>query len=190
MTACCCRLTQPAKRKTTNTNGAGSESMAQACPRGGPSARRAEIRDRRYPVGPSSRTQASCDSRNAPIVEQSGLGGVFAQHAGSRRRPATSGRRGRLVERTMVRLPAIQPDTGLGTARLRVGFRRTPLQSRMGAMTVMVPLELEELQLQVGGRPEEQPVQAFAPNRADQAFDEGMRERHVRQRRDLVHVED
>ena len=79
MTACCCRLTQPAKRKTTNTNGAGSESMAQACPRGGPSARRAEIRDRRYPVGPSSRTQASCDSRNAPIVEQSGLGGVFAQ---------------------------------------------------------------------------------------------------------------
>jgi hypothetical protein len=66
----------------------------------------------------------------------------------------------------------------------------TPLQSRMGAMTVMVPLELEELQLQVGGRLEEQPVQAFPPNRADQEFDKGMRERHARHRLDLVHVED
>ena len=61
---------------------------------------------------------------------------------GSRRRPDTSGRHGRLIEPTTVRLPAIRPDTGLGTARLRAGFRRTPLQSRMGGMTVMVPLEL------------------------------------------------
>jgi hypothetical protein len=103
---------------------------------------------------------------------------------GSRRRPDASGRHGRLVEPRTVRLPAIRPDIGPGTARLRAGFRRTPFQARMGAMTVMVPLELVELQLQVGGRPEEQPVQAFAPNRADQAFDEGMRERHVRHRLD------
>jgi hypothetical protein len=88
-----------------------------------------------------------------------------------------------------VRLLAIRPDTGPGTARLRAGFRRTP-SSPACAMTVMVPLELEEPQLQVGGRPEEQPVQAFAPNGADQAFDEGMRERHVRHRLDLVDVED
>src|ERR1700686_3798504 len=78
--------------------------------------------------------------------------------------PGTSGRPGRLGEPTTVRLPAIRPTTGPGPGRLRVGFRRTPLQSRMGAMTVMVPLELEKLQLQVGGRPEEHPVQAFAPN--------------------------
>jgi hypothetical protein len=78
-----------------------------------------------------------------------------------------------LVEPTTVRLPAIRPDTGPGTAHLCAGFRRTPLQSCMGAMTVMVPLKLEEFQLQVGDRPEEQPVQAFPPNRADQAYDEG-----------------
>jgi hypothetical protein len=54
------------------------------------------------------------------------------------------------------------------------------LQARLGAMTIVITLELQKLQLQIGGRPEECPVQAFAPNRADQAFDEGMRTRRVR----------
>ncbi len=56
-------------------------------------------------------------------------------------------------------------------------------------MTVKVSLELEELQLQVSGRPEQRPVETFAADRADQAFDEGMRQRHVRHRLDGFHVE-
>jgi hypothetical protein len=50
----------------------------------------------------------------------------------------------------------------------------------MRAMTVKVPLEIEELHLQISGRPEEAAVQTFAANGANQPFNEGMRERHVR----------
>jgi hypothetical protein len=49
----------------------------------------------------------------------------------------------------------------------------------MGAMTVVVTLELEELHLQIGGRPKEGAVQAFPSNRTDESFDEWMRERRV-----------
>ena len=57
-------------------------------------------------------------------------------------------------------------------------------------MAVKVALELTELQLQISGRPEQRAVETFAPYRADQAFDEGMRERHVRHRLDGCYVED
>lgn len=40
-------------------------------------------------------------------------------------------------------------------------------------------LELEELHLQIGGRPEERAVQAFPSNRTDESLDEWMRERRV-----------
>jgi hypothetical protein len=40
-------------------------------------------------------------------------------------------------------------------------------------------LELKTLHLQIGRRPDERPVQAFATNGADQALDERMRERRV-----------
>jgi len=49
----------------------------------------------------------------------------------------------------------------------------------MSAMTIIVMPELEELQLQIGGRPEEGAIQAFPSNRANEPFDEGMRERRV-----------
>ena len=57
-------------------------------------------------------------------------------------------------------------------------------------MTVIVPLEIKELHLQISGRPEQRPVETFAANRADQAFDEWMRQRRVRHRLDGFHVED
>jgi hypothetical protein len=57
-------------------------------------------------------------------------------------------------------------------------------------MTVKVALELTELQLQIRGRPEQRAVETFAADRADQAFDEWMRQRHVRHRLDGCHVED
>jgi hypothetical protein len=56
-------------------------------------------------------------------------------------------------------------------------------------MTVKVSLEREELQLQISGRPEQRPVETSAAYRADQAFDEGMRQRNVRHRLDGFHVE-
>jgi hypothetical protein len=56
-------------------------------------------------------------------------------------------------------------------------------------MTVKVSLEVEELQLQINGCPEQRPVETFAAYRADQAFDKGMRQRHVRHRLDGFHVE-
>src|SRR6476660_5396309 len=60
----------------------------------------------------------------------------------------------------------------------------------MNAVPVVVALELEELPLQVSGRPEERPVQALPPNRANEPFNKGMRERRVRHGLDFLHVED
>jgi hypothetical protein len=41
---------------------------------------------------------------------------------------------------------------------------------RVRAMTVIVPLEIEELPVQISGRPEEHAIETFAPNGANQAF--------------------
>ena len=60
----------------------------------------------------------------------------------------------------------------------------------MRSMAVIVTLEIEELHLQIRGRPEQGAVQTFAPNGADQPFNEGMGERHVRHRLDFPDVED
>jgi hypothetical protein len=57
-------------------------------------------------------------------------------------------------------------------------------------MTVKVPLEIKELVLQISGRPDQRAVETFAAYRADQAFDERVRERHVRHRLDGFHVKD
>ena len=43
-------------------------------------------------------------------------------------------------------------------------------------MTVKIALEIKELPLQIRGRPEQCPVETFAANRTDQAFDEWMRQ--------------
>ena len=60
----------------------------------------------------------------------------------------------------------------------------------MSAMTIVVTLELKELQLQIGGRPEERAIQAFPSNCANEPFNEGMREWCVRHRLDGFHVKD
>jgi hypothetical protein len=59
----------------------------------------------------------------------------------------------------------------------------------MRSMAVIVMLEIEELHLQIRGRPEQGTVQTFAPNGADQPFNEWVRERHVRDGLDFLHVE-
>src|SRR5713101_6447760 len=96
----------------------------------------------------------------------------------------------RLIQPTTVGPPAILTDTRPCAARVRARFRRGPSEPRVRAMTVIVPLEIKELHLEISGRPEEGAVETFAPNRSDQAFDEWMRERHVRHRLDRFHVED
>jgi len=50
----------------------------------------------------------------------------------------------------------------------------------MRSVTIIVMLEFEQLSLQVHSRPKQHPVQVLPPDRADQAFDERMRERHTR----------
>src|ERR1700704_6167881 len=84
-----------------------------------------------------------------------------------------SHRHRRLIEPSTVRLPAIRTDTRPCTARSRARVWRTPVQARMSAMTIVVTLELKELQLQIGGRPKECAIQAFPPNRPNEAFQEG-----------------
>jgi hypothetical protein len=49
-------------------------------------------------------------------------------------------------------------------------------------------LELEEFCLQVSAGPKQRPVQEFAANRADQALDERMGKRHIRNRLDFCHL--
>src|SRR5713226_8981372 len=87
-----------------------------------------------------------------------------------------SRRHRRLIQPATVWLPSIRTDTRAGTARVRARFRRAPVQPRMRSMAVIVTLEIEELHLQIRGRPEQGAVQTFAPNRANQPFNEGMGE--------------
>ena len=60
----------------------------------------------------------------------------------------------------------------------------------MRAMLVVVPLELDELPLEISRGPEHQAIQTFAPYGPDQPFDERVGTRHVRHRLDLPDVED
>src|SRR5260221_6895183 len=56
-----------------------------------------------------------------------------------------SRRHRRLIEPSTVRLPAIRTDTRPHNTRRRARVRRTPLQPRMSAMTIVVTLELKKL---------------------------------------------
>ena len=60
----------------------------------------------------------------------------------------------------------------------------------MGAMLVVVALEIQELHLQISACPEERAVQTFPSNRTNHAFDEGMGKRRVGHRLDFFDVED
>ena len=80
-------------------------------------------------------------------------------------------------------------DTRACAAGVSTRFRRAPVQPGMRSMPIVITLEVDELRLQIRGRPEERTVQTFPPNRSDQPFDEGMRERHVRHRLDFPQVE-
>jgi hypothetical protein len=59
----------------------------------------------------------------------------------------------------------------------------------MRAMLVGVLLELDELPLEISGRPEQHAIQTFAPYGPNQPFDDRMGARHVRHRLDFPDIE-
>ena len=76
---------------------------------------------------------------------------------------------------------------GWRTGALR---RRGAVERAVNAMCVVVVSEFIQLPGQVDHVPEEHAIEILAPNRADQPFDERMRDRSVRNRLDLLDLED
>src|SRR5262249_8811348 len=87
-------------------------------------------------------------------------------------------------------LLAIGTDIRMCVAGAGVRLWRASGQPGMRAVTVVVALEIKELHLQIGSRPEQRAVQAFAPDGANQPFNTWMREWRVRDGLDFRHVED
>jgi hypothetical protein len=87
-------------------------------------------------------------------------------------RVETSCRDWRVRQRATMRLPAVRVEARASTALLRRRCRRSPVQPRMRAIPVEVALELEELHLKVGGRPEQRAIHALASNGPNQTLDE------------------
>src|SRR5262249_38014007 len=88
MTACCCRLTQPANSRTRKASGGGSESIAQACPSDwfGASHARFEIVVR-CQLGRLVGRSPPAIASNPPNVERFSLGRVFARDGNIARTP-------------------------------------------------------------------------------------------------------
>ena len=63
------------------------------------------------------------------------------------------------------------------------------VERAMHAMRVVIVREFAQLPRQVHRVPEEHPIEVFTPNRADQPFDERMRNRSVRNRLDFLDLE-
>ena len=72
-----------------------------------------------------------------------------------------------------------------GALRWRGAGERT-----MNAMGIVIVSDLSQLSRQIHRIPEEHAIQILAPDRADQALNEGMRNRRVRNRLDLLDFED
>ena len=59
----------------------------------------------------------------------------------------------------------------------------------MSSLEIIEILKIEQLRLEIGLGPEQDPVEVLAPNRPDQSFYEGMRKRHVRNNLDFGYLE-
>ena len=77
------------------------------------------------------------------------------------RRADTSRRDRRVMQPATMRLLSVRTQARAGTTLVRRRCRRSPVQRRVGAISVVVALELEELHLQVGARPKERPIHAL-----------------------------
>ena len=89
----------------------------------------------------------------------------------------------------------LPPGVAIERSRSRAGCAGT-LRGRgageraMNAIGVVVVPELSQLPHQVDRVPEEHPVKVLTPDSSDEPFDERMRNRRVRNRLDLVDLED
>src|SRR5262249_158492 len=95
-----------------------------------------------------------------------------------------------LIQPATMPLPAIRADICANAVRGGARVWRASSKPGMRAVAVVVALEIEELPLQINGRPEQGAIQTFAPDGADQPFNKRMRERHIRDGLDCLHVED
>src|SRR4051812_13696419 len=77
-------------------------------------------------------------------------------------------------------LPPIRTDVRARAAQVGAWVWRASGQPGMRVVTVVGALEIEQLHLQIVAGPEQRAVEAFAPDGADQAFNDGMGERRVR----------
>src|SRR4026209_3001082 len=68
--------------------------------------------------------------------------------------------------------------------------RRCAIEGTVDSIRVVVVREFAEFSRQVCGVPEEYPIEVITPDRSDQPFDEGMRDRSVWERLDFLDVED
>jgi len=95
-----------------------------------------------------------------------------------------------VIQPATMLLPSVRADTRAAAARISTRFRRAPIQSCVRSMTVVVPLEIDQLSPQISSRPKERSVQTFAPKGANHPFHEWVRERHVRHGLDGRNIED
>src|SRR6202022_3951405 len=68
--------------------------------------------------------------------------------------------------------------------------RRRATERAVDAIRVVIVLVFLQLARQVHGVPEKYPIKVLAPDRSDQPFDERMRDRSVRNRLDLLDLQD
>src|SRR5437867_3620136 len=64
------------------------------------------------------------------------------------------------------------------------------IERTVDPMRVVIISELAQFSCQIHGVPEEYPIEVFTPDRSNKPFDEGMRDRSVRNGLDFLDLED
>ena len=100
-----------------------------------------------------------------------------------------SGSHRRLIETSAVRLPSVGLE-GSDGSRFRLAVWGAALEGCVRAVIVEVGREIDELGLEVRGRPKEGTIQEFSSDGADQSLDKGMGERDIRDGFYFVDLED
>ena len=102
----------------------------------------------------------------------------------------SSGNRG-LKQTAAMLPPSVTIKRGRSRGRCAGALRgRRAIERAVDAMRVVIIREFAQLPRQVHGVPEEYAIEVLAPDRSDQPFDERMRDRSVRNRLDLLDLED
>ena len=88
-------------------------------------------------------------------------------------------------------LPSVTMKCGTSGGRNTAALcGRCAIERAMNALRVVIVREFGKLSRRVQSVPEEYPIKIFTPDRSNQPFDEGMRDRDVRNRLDHFDLED